>query len=83
MTICGASLDGRRLLLGEVKWSGRPFPRAAVESEARAVAAKPAPLVEGPLSRAEAVRALFVPDLEDARLREIAGVVIVTAADLS
>lgn len=34
-------------------------------------------------SGAEAVRALFVPDLEDARLREVAGVVIVTAADPS
>lgn len=81
--VVSASLDERRLLLGEAKWSRRPFSRAAVESEARAVAAKPAPLVEGPRSRAEAVRALFVPDLEDTRLREVAGVLVVTAADLS
>ncbi|HEY0554680.1 MAG TPA: ATP-binding protein, partial [Thermoanaerobaculia bacterium] len=37
------SLDGRRLLLGEVKWSARPFSHGTLEKELRALNAKPAP----------------------------------------
>lgn len=53
--------DRSRLLLGEVKWSARPFSAASVRRAAERLAAREAP----PLSSSpatEIVRALFVPE---------------------
>jgi AAA+ ATPase superfamily predicted ATPase len=55
------SLDGRRVLLGEVKWSARPFNRKSLEAALRELAARPAPSLPPRSSGAEIVRALFVP----------------------
>jgi AAA+ ATPase superfamily predicted ATPase len=56
------SEDGTRLLLGEAKWSSRPFNRSTLARAAGATASRSAP----PLARAahrQTVRALFVPDI--------------------
>jgi hypothetical protein len=83
--VVSESLDGPRVLLGEVKWSRRAFDRRALEKAARELAVKPAPLLPPRLARAELVRMLFVPATV-ARLSAAEklpeGVIVVTAADL-
>jgi hypothetical protein len=49
------------VLLGEVKWSARPFDRKSLEAAFRDLAARPAPPLPPRSSSAEIVRALFVP----------------------
>jgi uncharacterized protein len=54
------SLDGKRLLLGEVKWSARPFGRE-LKRALGALRARPAPPLPDRYARHELHRALFVP----------------------
>ena len=61
--VVSESIDGQRVLVGEVKWSVRPFSREALEPLLRELAAKPAPPLPGRLSGARLVRALFVPEI--------------------
>ncbi len=76
------SLRGDRLLLGESKWSARPFSARAVERLARLVASRQPPdLPRRPGLRA-VVRALLVPETTAGTPREIGGVHVVTADDL-
>ncbi len=74
------SLDGDRLLLGEVKWRGRPFDQAALTRLRRQLATKPTPVLPKKYAGSEIVRALFVPEMEG----EIEGAdpIVVTAPDL-
>lgn len=78
------SLDGRRVLLGEVKWSARPFSRKSLETALRELAARPAPPLPPRSSSAEIVRALFVPAVASkggpAKVPD--GAVLVSATDL-
>ena len=79
------SLDGKRLLLGEAKWSPRPVSARDLERAARELSARPAP--SGlPLPRnGDLLRALFVPALTgEARAfaLEHAEVAVATAGDL-
>lgn len=76
------SLDGRRLLLGEIKWSVRPLSRERIDAEARALASKPPPALAEPAQRREVVRALFVPEIARGTGRNPSGVIVVTAADI-
>ena len=72
------------MLLGEVKWSARPFDSKALEPALRELAAKPAPPLPSRLADAQVVRALFVPDLAS-RLGPIKvpdNLELVTAGDL-
>jgi AAA+ ATPase superfamily predicted ATPase len=80
--VVSASLDGQRLLLGEVKWSARPFALAALEREARVVAAKAGPLLSESHVRMDPIRALFVPEVERGAGRRADGVLVVTCSDL-
>lgn len=61
--VVSESIDGQRILIGEVKWSDRPFGRADLGPLLRELAAKPAPPLPGRLSGAQLVRALFVPEI--------------------
>jgi DNA-binding MarR family transcriptional regulator len=79
------SLDGRRVLLGEVKWSSRPFDRRTLKPFLRELAARPAPPLPSRLAGAELIRALFVPAVAfkpgvAAEVPE--SLMLVTAADL-
>lgn len=57
------SIDGGRVLLGEAKWSGRPFDRRALEQALRELTARPVPSLPSRLSDSEIVRVLFVPEV--------------------
>jgi AAA+ ATPase superfamily predicted ATPase len=59
--VVSESLDGSHVLLGEAKWSARPFDRKALETALRELAVRPAPPLPARLAGAEVVRALFVP----------------------
>ncbi|PYQ66981.1 MAG: hypothetical protein DMF53_02555 [Acidobacteria bacterium] len=78
------SLDGRRVLLGEVKWSARPFDRKSLETALRELAARPAPPLPARSSGAEIVRALFVPAVasKGGAAKVPDGTVLVRALDL-
>ncbi|HSK81595.1 MAG TPA: ATP-binding protein, partial [Thermoanaerobaculia bacterium] len=57
------SIDGGRVLVGEAKWSARPFDRRALEQALRELAARPVPPLPSRLADAEIVRVLFVPEV--------------------
>ena len=80
--VVALSLNDRRLLLGEVKWSRRRFEKAALERVARSVAAKPPPTLPSRYARYEVVRALFVPALAARVPRRMSGVEIVSGGDV-
>jgi hypothetical protein len=83
--LVSGSLDGRRVLLGEVKWSARLFSRRTLEPVLRELAAKPAPPLPARWAGAQLVRALFVPEVT-ARPEIVAperkGAMVITAADI-
>jgi DNA-binding transcriptional ArsR family regulator len=62
--IVSHSLDGRHLLLGEVKWSAGTTPDARLRRHAANLRAKGLPSVPG-CSSCKPVHCLFVPDPED------------------
>lgn len=78
------SLDSRRVLLGEVKWSARPFDRRTLESMLQELGVRPAPPLPPRLAGAELIRALFVPVVASkgnaARVPE--GLMLITSEDL-
>ncbi|HEY3354164.1 MAG TPA: ATP-binding protein [Polyangia bacterium] len=76
------SVDGRRLLLGEVRWSQRPVTRAALERTMAEVAAKPAPPLGAKFASHEIVRAIFMPETGDHRRATQDGPIMVTGHDL-
>jgi AAA+ ATPase superfamily predicted ATPase len=78
------SLDGQRVLLGEVKWSTRPFDRRTLEAALHELGARSAPPLPSRLAGAEIIRALFVPTVASrgsaARVPE--SLMLITAEDL-
>ncbi len=83
--VVSESLDGKRLLLGEVKWSAEPFDRKKLEAVGRELAAKPEPPLPPRFLRHSTVRALFVPEVaprSQALLARHGGPIVVTADDL-
>jgi AAA+ ATPase superfamily predicted ATPase len=70
--------DGKTLLVGEAKWSDKPFQARELERLAREVAARSLPN----LAQRNVVRAVFVPVAAPRGPREIAGVHVVTGAQL-
>jgi len=76
------SVDGRHLLLGEVKCSARILPAREIERLARALAARTPPPLPGRFSKHEIVRALFVPEVGPRVSHLIQGTVVVTGSDL-
>lgn len=75
------SRDGKRLLLGEVKWSERPLAARELGRLTEALAAKPPPAVRG-LESKEVVRALFVPEVRRSRTGRRRAAMVVKASDL-
>lgn len=79
------SLAGGALLLGEVKWSAKPFSARALERARGELAARPAPHLPGRYAGHPLVRALFVPEVEPGApptRRGDEGPVVVTAGEL-
>lgn len=73
------AVEGRRTLLGEAWFSRRPVTRAALEREARRLAARPTP---PPTAGRHIVRALFVPLLQKGVARRIGDVHLVSLAEM-
>jgi AAA+ ATPase superfamily predicted ATPase len=61
--VVAESLEGERLLFGEVNWSARPFDRRTLAGAARALEARPLPALPERFARHRPVRALFVPSV--------------------
>ncbi len=77
------SIDGERLLLGEVKWSAKPFDRRALAQAIGELAARPAPPLAPRYASLSVVRTLFVPEFAGRAVPEPhEGVRVVTLADL-
>jgi uncharacterized protein len=77
------SLDGERVLLGEVKWSARPAGRRTLERALHELAARPAPPLPPRLAGAHLIRALFVPGIAQPGAAEgLKGLMVIRAADL-
>jgi hypothetical protein len=75
--VVSRSLDGKRGLLGEVKWSERAFRRAELGQIADSLRRKGVPPMLAKVS--EIVYCVFVPKAEDG-VREIDGMLVVDAA---
>jgi hypothetical protein len=81
--VISESIDGERLLLGEVKWSAKPFDRRALAQAVGELAARPAPPLPPRYENLNVVRALFVPEIAGRAVPETQeGVMVVTLADL-
>ena len=80
--VVSESVDGRRLLLGEAKWTARPHPPAVVRQLLANLAGRPAPSL-GPRWTAHTVcRALFVPATASTDRPPHGEPLVVTATDL-
>ncbi len=78
--IVSESVDGKRLLLGEAKFSAKPFTVGKLEQLARDLMARQPPQLTGKLAKREIVRALFVPEVDMAAAQT--EVLVMTAGDL-
>lgn len=77
------TMDGTGLLLGEVKWSAKPFGNAALQKALRELAARPAPQLGAKWENHERKRALFVPAVAGDALPQDGGeIAVLTLADL-
>lgn len=81
--VISESIDGERLLLGEVKWSAKSFDRRALAQALGELAARPAPPLPSRYDRLPVVRALFVPEIAGrGKLDSRDDALVVTLADL-
>jgi AAA+ ATPase superfamily predicted ATPase len=80
--IVARSTDGRRLLLGEAKWSTKPFTNRSLATAIRALVAKPIPDLPAKYKKLEVVRALCVPEIAQGVRRRQADCLVVTGRDL-
>jgi hypothetical protein len=81
--VVSESLDSQRVLLGEVKWSTRPFDRKTLEPILWELAGRPAPPLPSRLAGAEVVRVLFVPQVSGrGRGTQEGEMLVITASDL-
>ncbi len=76
------SVDGKSLLLGEVKWSRRPCKAEEIRRMARQVPAKGIPLLPKPYNSRRIVHALFIPEATRKVSKTPEGVFVVTADEL-
>ena len=75
--VVSQTLDGRDVLLGEVKWSDRPVDVPKLRSLTKTLLTKGIPAVKG-LRDKELFHVVFVPEVTEETLDEINGVHVVT-----
>jgi hypothetical protein len=76
------SIDGKRLLLGEVKWSRKPFGAKDLEHAIHALVTKPLPDLSKRSKERVPIRALFVPEVLSTYRPKDSAVLMVTALDM-
>jgi uncharacterized protein len=80
--IVSESLDGKRLLLGEAKWSDRPLREPELGRQLQALESRPPPTLATSFSSHAITRVLFVPALEGRARLGVKAPSIVTAKDV-
>jgi uncharacterized protein len=79
--VVSQTLDGRCVLLGEVKWSERPVDAPRLHSLAKTLLTKGIPAVKG-LQDKELLHVIFVPEVTEDALVEIDGVHVVAGGQI-
>jgi len=80
--IVAEAVEGKTLLLGEVKWTARPVGQKALRRLTESIASKVPPQLGSRYAGHDIVRMLFVPDIGKGTPRTLNGVKIVTGSDL-
>ena len=80
--IVSDSVDEKHLLLGEVKWSGRPYSADEIMKIAHQLLLKEIPPLPKPYSARKIVYAIFIPEIKRNISKTAEGVFIVTGDDL-
>ncbi len=78
----GKQPEGKQLLVGDAKWSGRPWTKRAIEGERRALARRSLPALQTRYRDHNVIRVLFVPELARGVSRPRRGPIVVTASDM-
>jgi DNA-binding transcriptional ArsR family regulator len=76
------SLDGKKLLFGEVKWSARPATNRSIDKERAALARRGVPSLPTRYRDRDVVRAIFIPELAKGVSRPRTDPIVVTASDV-
>ncbi len=80
--IVSESMDGHRLLVGEVEWSAKPVTEKRLRTHAASLHSRDPPNLPSAFSKHEIIRALFVPETVPGAKRPTAGIRVVRARDL-
>jgi hypothetical protein len=80
--IVSESLDGELLLVGDAKWSDRPWTERAIHNERRRLARRSLPMLPPRYRGRGVLRVLFVPELAREVRRPRSEPLVVTAKDL-
>ncbi len=80
--IVADSVDGKHLLLGEVKWSRKPCKVEEIQRTARQFLAKGLPPLPKPYNSRQIVYAIFIPETAQRISKVPEGVFVVTGNDL-
>lgn len=80
--IVSECLDGKQLLVGDAKWSARPWAARTIERERDALARRRLPSLPTRYRNHEVIRVLFVPELAPGVSRPRTGPSVVTASDM-
>lgn len=80
--IISDSIDGRHLLLGEVKWSRKPYKMDEIRQMGRQILAKGVPSLPKPYNSLQILRAIFIPESIQKISKTPEGVFVVTGEDL-
>jgi AAA+ ATPase superfamily predicted ATPase len=80
--VVSQSTDGKLLLLGEVKWSHKPFTRSDIERALHELETRQPPLLGKQYREAKELRILFVPELAAAEVSRSDELTVVCGSDL-
>ena len=80
--IVSESLDGKRLLIAEAKWSGHPLTERSLERGSRALGQRALPALPSRYRDHTFIRVLFVPELAQGVSKPKKGPLVVTASDI-
>ena len=77
-----AVIYGRHLILGEVKWSRKPYKADEIQQMARQILVKGVPPLPKPYSSLQILRAIFIPETVQKISKIPEGVFVITGDDL-